>query len=99
MIEDRDWLLAHLEDLVAANEGRREQPWAISDAPAEFIQGMTRGIVGFRFTVERLEGKWKMSQNRSQLDRAGTLAGLSASSKPEDQAVAAIMRALEMQRS
>jgi transcriptional regulator len=96
MVEDRDWLLAHLEDLVAANEGRREQPWAISDAPAEFIQGMTRGIVGFRFTVERLEGKWKMSQNRSQLDRAGTLAGLSASSKPEDQAVAAIMRALEM---
>jgi transcriptional regulator len=99
MVEDGDWLLAHLEDLVAANEGRREQPWAISDAPAEFIQGMTRGIVGFRFTVERLEGKWKMSQNRSQLDRAGTLAGLSASPKPEDQAVAAIMRALEMQRS
>jgi transcriptional regulator len=99
MVEDRDWLLAHLEDLVAANEGCREQPWAISDAPAEFIQGMTRGIVGFRFTVERLEGKWKMSQNRSQLDRAGTLAGLSASPKPEDQAVAAIMRALEMQRS
>src|SRR2546421_2680053 len=44
-IEDRDWLLAHLADLVAANESRREQPWAISDAPAEFINGMTRAIV------------------------------------------------------
>jgi transcriptional regulator len=99
VVEDRDWLLAHLEDLVTANEGGREQPWAISDAPGEFIQAMTRAIVGLRLTVARLEGKWKMSQNRSQLDRAGTLAGLSASSKPADQAVAAIMRALEMRQS
>jgi transcriptional regulator len=99
VVEDRDWLRAHLEDLVAANEGRREQPWLISDAPANFIQSMMRAIVGLRLTVARLEGKWKMSQNRSQADRAGALAGLSASSKPADQAVAAILRALEMQQS
>ena len=99
IVEDRDWLLAHLGDLVAANEGGREQPWSISDAPAEFIQSMTRAIVGLRLTVERLEGKWKMSQNRSQADRAGALAGLSASPKPADQAVAAIMRAMEMQQT
>jgi len=97
--EDQDWLLAHLQDLVSANESRREQPWAITDAPAEFIHGMTRAIVGLRFTVDRLEGKWKMIQNRSQADRLGTMAGLSASAKPEDRAVAAIMRAIETERS
>jgi transcriptional regulator len=98
IVEEQDWLLAHLGDLVAANESSREQPWAIADAPAEFIQGMTRAIVGLRFTVDRLEGKWKMIQNRSEADRLGTLAGLSASADPEDQAVAAIMRALEGER-
>lgn len=98
VVEEQDWLLAHLGDLVAANESRREQPWAIADAPAEFIHGMTRAIVGLRLTVDRLEGKWKMIQNRSEADRLGTLAGLSVSAKPEDRAVAAIMRALEMQR-
>jgi transcriptional regulator len=98
VVEDRDWLLAHLGDLVAANEGRREQPWAITDAPAEFIDGMTRAIVGLRLTVERLEGKWKMIQNRSEADRLGTLAGLSASADPKDRAVAAIMRGLEIER-
>jgi transcriptional regulator len=98
VVEDRDWLLAHLGDLVGANESSREQPWAIADAPAEFIQGMTRAIVGLRFTIDRLEGKWKMIQNRSEADRLGTMAGLSASAKPEDQAVAAVMRALEMEK-
>jgi transcriptional regulator len=97
-VEEEDWLLAHLGDLVAANEGRREQPWAIADAPAEFIHGMTRAIVGLRLTVDRLEGKWKMIQNRSEADRLGTLAGLSASADPQDRAVAAIMRGLEIER-
>ena len=98
VVEQQDWLLAHLGDLVAANESGREQPWAIADAPAEFIHGMTRAIVGLRLTVDRLEGKWKMIQNRSEADRLGTLAGLSASADPEDQAVAAIMRGLEIER-
>jgi transcriptional regulator len=98
IVEDRDWLLAHLEDLVTANESRREQPWAISDAPTDFIDGMTRAIVGLRLTVDRLEGKWKMIQNRSEADRSGTLFGLSASADARDQAVAAIMRALERAR-
>ena len=98
IVEEQDWLLAHLGDLVAANESSREQPWAISDAPADFVDAMTRAIVGLRLTVRRLEGKWKMSQNRSQADRLGTMAGLSVSADPEDQAVAAIMRALEGER-
>ena len=98
IVEDRDWLLAHLKDLVTANESRRERPWAISDAPADFIDGMTRAIVGLRLTVDRLEGKWKMIQNRSQPDRLGTMTGLSASADAKDQAVAAIMWALELEQ-
>jgi len=97
-VEDRDWLLGHIGDLVTANESDREQPWAISDAPDDFIHAMSRAIVGLRMPVDRLEGKWKMSQNRSQADRTGTLAGLSASVKSQDQAVAAIMRTLEKQQ-
>ena len=55
-------------------------------------------VPGFELPIVRLEGKWKMSQNRSQADRLGTMAGLSASVDPQDQAVAAIMQALEMER-
>jgi transcriptional regulator len=99
IVEDRVWLLAHLGDLVSANESGRERPWAISDAPADFIAGMTRSIVGLRLPVDRLEGKWKMIQNRSQADRLGTQAGLSASPDPNDQAVAAVMQAIEAERS
>jgi transcriptional regulator len=59
---------------------------------------MTRAIVGLRLTVDRLEGKWKMIQNRSEADRLGTSAGLSASADPEDRAVGAVMRAVETER-
>jgi transcriptional regulator len=59
-------------------EGPRAAPWAVSDAPADFIQGMLKGIVGFAIPLTRLEGKWKMSQNRPAEDRAGVIAGLAA---------------------
>jgi len=72
---------ARLLDLVTRltdrHEGRRSAPWAVSDAPEEFIQGMLKGIVGFAIPISRLEGKWKMSQNRPAEDRVGVVAGLS----------------------
>lgn len=67
-------VVTHLTD---RQEGRRGAPWAVSDAPEEFIQGMLKGIVGFAIAVARLEGKWKMSQNRPVEDRVGVVAGLS----------------------
>ena len=97
-VEDRRWLRAHIEELVARNERGRDPPWAVSDAPAEFVEQMTRAIVGLRLKIERLEGKWKMSQNRPEADRLGTLAGLSGSADPRDQAVARVMRAREAER-
>ena len=52
------------------------EPWAVSDAPADYIASQIRGIVGFEMKIERLEGKWKVSQNRSENDRRGVVDGL-----------------------
>lgn len=92
IVDDEAWLRAHLDALVRANEDGREPPWAVADAPAEFIHNLSRGVVGLRLRVERLEGKWKLSQNRAEADRRGAIAGLAASSKPRDRAIAQLMR-------
>jgi transcriptional regulator len=75
---DPDRLLVLVTRLTARFEGEREDPWAVSDAPADFIAGMLKGIAGFALTITKLEGKWKMSQNRPTADRAGVIAGLAA---------------------
>ncbi|HTR17654.1 MAG TPA: FMN-binding negative transcriptional regulator [Acetobacteraceae bacterium] len=95
-VEDQAWLLAHLDDLTRANEAAREHPWAVSDAPEDFVQGLTRAIVGLRLRVERCEGAWKMIQHRSEGDRLGTIAGLETA--PGGRAVAEVMRELEAAR-
>jgi transcriptional regulator len=64
--------------LTVRHEAERAEPWAVSDAPADFVEGMLKGIVGFELPIARLEGKWKMSQNRPAQDRAGVAAGLQA---------------------
>ena len=66
-----------------AQETPRAEPWAVSDAPADFIDGMLKGIVGFALPIARLEGKWKMSQNRPAEDRAGVAAGLTAEGRED----------------
>jgi len=74
--DDPERLLKLVTRLTATHEAARTQPWAVSDAPAEFVQGMLRAIVGFELPIDRLEGKWKMSQNRPAEDRAGVIEGL-----------------------
>ncbi len=69
--------------LTERQEAGRVQPWAVTDAPADFIDGMLKGIVGFAMPIARLEGKWKMSQNRPAEDRAGVISGLEAEQRPE----------------
>ncbi len=73
---DADRLLDIVTRLTEKQEDERTAPWAVSDAPADFVQGMLKGIVGFAIPMTRLEGKWKMSQNRPAEDRAGVIAGL-----------------------
>jgi transcriptional regulator len=75
-IDDAVWLRAHVGQLSAAHEAGRQVPWMISDAPASYIDGMVRAIVGFELSIETLEGKWKLSQNRDEADHAGAREGL-----------------------
>ena len=92
-VEDRDFLRRHLEQLTARHEAGREHPWAVTDAPADYVAGLERAIVGVELTITRLEGKWKMSQNRPAADIDGVVRGLGESPRAGDRAVAAIVEA------
>ena len=90
--DDRDALLDMLERLTTRHEAGRADPWHVADAPTDYIRQQLKGIVGLRMRIERLEGKWKLSQNRDARDRAGAKAGLAASAAHGDREVAALMR-------
>ncbi|TGE00226.1 FMN-binding negative transcriptional regulator [Methylobacterium nonmethylotrophicum] len=81
--DDPARLLAVVTRLTARHEGGRPAPWAVADAPADFVAAQLRGIVGLRLPITRLEGKRKMSQNRDAADRAGVAAGLAAGDAAE----------------
>lgn len=74
--EDARWLHRQLDDLTCSQEKRRLRPWSLNDALKDYIASMTRSIVGVEIPIARLEGKWKLSQNRPEPDRAGVIAGL-----------------------
>ena len=89
---ERDWLAAHVAALTAAQESRRPAPWAPSDAPADYIDSMLRGIVGLEIEITEIRGKWKMSQNRLAQDADGAARGLADPDDPHhDPDVAAIV--------
>jgi transcriptional regulator len=88
---DPVFLRRHLEQLVTRHESGRQQPWAITDAPAEYIARQIEAIVGLELTITRMEGKWKMSQNRSSADIDGVVRALRGSSAALDQQVAEIV--------
>lgn len=81
--DDRAELRAVVAALTARHEAGRETPWSIDDAPDAYIESMLQAIVGFRFVITHIEGKWKMSQNRSSADRAGVMAGMAAEGRPD----------------
>ncbi|KQU76787.1 MULTISPECIES: FMN-binding negative transcriptional regulator [unclassified Rhizobacter] len=76
--EDAPWLLSLVTRLTQRHESTLPQPWAVADAPADFVDGLLRAIVGIEIPVDALVGKWKVSQNRSSADREGVAAGLRA---------------------
>ncbi|WLH46260.1 FMN-binding negative transcriptional regulator [Pseudomonas beijingensis] len=84
-----------LRNLVSAltdrHESARALPWKLDDAPAEYIDSMLKAIVGFALPIQRLEGKRKLSQNRSPEDVAGVRNGLATSPDPQDRALAHLM--------
>lgn len=94
IIEQPDWLHNHLETLVNQHERGRENPWQISDAPEEFTGKLMNAIVGLEIQITRLEGKWKLGQNRSFADRQGAVDGLRKEGTESAEAVAALMETL-----
>ena len=75
-IEDAAWLHAFVTRLTERHESQRARPWAVSDAPADYIATMLGAIVGIEIVLSALTGKWKVSENRSAADRAGVVQGL-----------------------
>lgn len=88
---DADRLRNLVSALTDRHEAGRAQPWKVADAPADYIDGMLKAIVGFALPIERLEGKRKLSQNRSTADIAGVREGLAASPDVHDQTLAHLM--------
>lgn len=90
-IQDRDGLLDIVTRLTKTHESARKAPWAVTDAPADYIEGMLKAIVGFALPITRLEGKWKLSQNRNAADIAGVRDGYAAAAGEDAAALAAAM--------
>ena len=87
-VEDADWLRAFVTRLSDRHEAARPVPWAVSDAPEDFIDATLRAIVGIEIKLSSLRGKWKVSQNRTQADRDGVVYGLRSLGGTEAEAMA-----------
>ncbi len=92
LFEDPPSLLRHLHELTDFHESGFAERWSVADAPAEYIEGMTKAIVGVEIAMDRIEGKWKISQNRSAADQQGVIAGLDALGSHASQEMANLMR-------
>lgn len=76
VIDDAQWIAQQISDLTLSQEGGREAPWAVTDAPPNFIQSQIKGIIGLEIEIAEISGKWKVSQNRPVADRVGVAEGL-----------------------
>lgn len=91
VFDDHDRLLALVSRLSSKHEANRPEPWAVSDAPGDYIDSMLKAIVGFSVPISRLIGKRKLSQNRSTADQLGVRDGLLANPNSHDHALAHLM--------
>lgn len=89
-VEDAAWLRRQVNDLTNLKEGVLPAPWQVDDAPEQYLVSQFKGIVGIDIPIARIEGKWKVSQNRPEIDRVGVVAGLSAGNE-DAQAMAALV--------
>jgi transcriptional regulator len=91
-VEDAAWLRSHVEALTEHHEAGRDVPWAVSDAPEDYIRKLIGAIVGIEMPIARLTGKWKVSQNRSASDRDGVVRGLMGEGTDAARAMAALVK-------
>jgi transcriptional regulator len=92
LFDDHPSLLRHLHELTDFEEAAFEEPWSVADAPREFIEGMARAVVGIEIKADRIEGKWKLGQNRSAADQLGVAAGLESLDSRAATEMAALIR-------
>jgi transcriptional regulator len=101
-VDDPEWLRAFVTRLTQRHEAGRPVPWHVEDAPADYLDATLRAIVGIEIEVTRVEGKFKLSQNRSAEDRTGVVLGLGSDAtlqrQPEADALAQAMQAAEERR-
>jgi len=93
IINDASWIRTQLEALTAHNEAAFSEPWAVSDAPAEFTEKLIEAIVGIEIVITRLTGKWKVSQNQPEKNQRSVIQGLNDSGQSEAFAMAALVDA------
>jgi transcriptional regulator len=93
--EEAEWLHGFVERLTDSHESVRQNPWKVSDAPAPYLAKMLSMIVGFEFSIAKLIGKWKVSQNHPAANRQGVVRGLHATENVESGKIADIMTSLE----
>lgn len=89
--DDREWLRDLVSRLTAQQEAGMPQPWGVGDAPADYIERMLGAVVGIEIPVRQIEGKWKVSQNRADADRAGVADGLAQRADTQSQAMAVLV--------
>lgn len=79
VIDDPDWVRSQIDELTTRQEAGRRDPWAVSDAPEPYVDALLKAISGLEIPIDRIEGKWKASQNQPQANRATVVQGLRAS--------------------
>ncbi len=91
LFEEQAELLRHLKKLTDQNESSFAKPWSVDDAPPDFVSAHIKAIVGVEISIDRIEGKWKASQNRSVADRRGVIEGLEDLDTPGSLEMAAVL--------
>jgi transcriptional regulator len=99
LVREPERLRAHLERLTARHEAAQPRPWSLDDTPAGYVDALLGAIVGIEIEIDRLDGKWKMSQNRPAEDVEGVARGLAASPDPAAREVGAIVQARRPDRA
>jgi transcriptional regulator len=98
VMDDPEWLLGQISTMTAAQEAAQPEPWSVGDAPPPFVAAQLKGIVGIEIDITRIEGKWKVSQNRSEADRQGVSAGLRLAEDDASRAMADLVDAWGAER-
>ena len=93
--EDQQRLMDVVTKLTEHHEAYSKNPWRVTDAPADYVAKELKSIVGFEMEITKIEGKWKLSQNRPQADRDGVRRGLVERGLPGDEEVSKEMDSRE----